>query len=128
MGRGSARGSARGAARGAARGGARGGARGARAVRGGTRGRGGRGRGRGGRGPGMMRRGPKPTKKEIKPSIKMKAFHWDRILIGTEEERKTNKLKHGRIWLNVKETKIDVALIEKLLAMPIKKKNEKNRR
>ena len=49
----------------------------------------------------MMRRGPKPTKKEIKPSIKMKAFHWDRILIGTEEERKTNKLKHGQIWFNV---------------------------
>ena len=54
----------------------------------------------------------------------MKAFHWDRILVGTEEERRTNKTVVGALWVNVVETKIDAALIEMLLSVPAKRKKK----
>ena len=149
------------------RGGACGGAGGARGVAGGARGgrgarggpgrggpgRGGPGRGgpgRGGPGRGGIRGRLMPTKPEVKPRVKMRALHWDRILLGSEESKnariaelekealmkkeakgkvhpvKTSATAVPSIWLQTSEPSLNLDLLDAVLDLSKKNKKPKS--
>ena len=85
-------------------------------------------------GPGMMRRqaGPQPTKEAITPGCKLRSLHWNRIVLGTKEQRreKLSKFTFNTYWDSLTEADLDVAAFEtkfqlKAIVAKVKAKKEK---
>ena len=91
-----------------------------------------------------------PTKPEVKPRVKMRALHWDRILLGSEESKnariaelekealmkkeakgkvhpvKTSATAVPSIWLQTSEPSLNLDLLDAVLDLSKKNKKPKS--